>query len=393
MYDEEREEREFSWANLFIKVIIALIIILFIIWVISLINRKSSNETNTVTDSVFSENISKLKEVGKEYFKSRELPKNTSDIEKVTLEKLYAEKKLAVLKDKKGKKCSAKNSYVSVEKKDDEYEMKVYLECGNESDYELVTIICNEHCSNAICDNEKDDINDNIKYQYSKTSGGSWSAWSDYSDWSTNSVNENDTTNVETKVETLSYDSSIFAGNAVCENVDGYRLLSKENGICNYSKMETISSDPICPTVSGYELIVEYGFVCIYGKYNVSITSISSNCPNGYKTSDGICVDSSREHILKEGTCPSDYFKSGSVCAKNEIIKIAKDASCPTDQILKNGKCYSKTVKTTNVTYYRYRTRSYVGGTTTYKWSNSNNDKKLLSEGYILSGVKGMLEK
>ena len=40
------------------------------------------------------------------------------------------------------------------------------------------------------------------------------------------------------------------------------------------------------------------------------------------------------------------------------------------------------------VTYYRYRTRSYISGTTKTAWSSTQNDKDLLNAGYVLTGNK-----
>ena len=59
---------------------------------------------------------------------------------------------------------------------------------------------------------------------------------------------------------------------------------------------------------------------------------------------------------------------------------------------MSEGKCYKDTTHTEtvtgtkNVTYYRYRLREYTGGTTTYKWSTSNNDRSLINAGYRLTG-------
>ena len=39
-----------------------------------------------------------------------------------------------------------------------------------------------------------------------------------------------------------------------------------------------------------------------------------------------------------------------------------------------------------SVTYYRYRTRSYHAGTESIKWSSSENDQNLLSQGYHFTG-------
>ena len=66
--------------------------------------------------------------------------------------------------------------------------------------------------------------------------------------------------------------------------------------------------------------------------------------------------------------------------------------SCATGQTLQNGKCYAnvtstqKVTDTRNVTYYRYRERTYVGGTIDYRWSRSNNDTSLINAGYRLTG-------
>ena len=554
MYDEERN---FSWTDLFIKVIVALIIILFAVWLLSLSNRGVSNSLDVITDNIFSENIDKMKEVGKEYFTTERLPKKVGDVEKITLEKMYNDKMLLTLKDKKGNACSAKDSYVSVEKVDNEYQMKVYLECGKNSDYVIVTMGCYNYCKTDICEknesiddsnnNSKETINNsdsNVEYQYSKMTGGSWSAWGSFSNWSLTSISQNDSTDVETKVvkENYTYDKNVtenkFMGNATCTNVSGYTLVSNENGVCSYSKIETTASNPVCPNVSGYTLVNRIGFTCSYsgtsndtknpvcpsvsgytfvsrngftcnysktsndtknpvcpsvsgytfvsrngftcnysktttsnseytlsyystgsgsyipkdtksyhyvqksadyvykcdntcgmkwyytytiykkvyktisttttkiascpaGYYKSGSTCIKStstnitktaSCSTGYDKSGNTCIKKTSSNITKEASCPNGYYKSGSVCANNNVKRITTDVSCPSGQTISNNKCYKKVssvVKETgtkNVTYYRYRTRSYVGGTTDYKWSSLKNDKQLLDVGYKLTG-------
>ena len=59
---------------------------------------------------------------------------------------------------------------------------------------------------------------------------------------------------------------------------------------------------------------------------------------------------------------------------------------------MKNGKCYRTETRietitgVKDVTYYKYRTRTYSGGTVDYKWSTSNKDTSLLNAGYKLTG-------
>ena len=91
-------------------------------------------------------------------------------------------------------------------------------------------------------------------------------------------------------------------------------------------------------------------------------------------------------------SCPSGYTRSGNACTKATSMIKTSNAMCASGEKLSGGKCY-KTVTTTrtvteerNVTYYRYRIREYVNGTTEYKWSRSNNDKSLLDAGYTLTG-------
>ena len=372
MYDYEREEREFSWTNLFIKVIIALIIILFIIWVISLINRKSSKTTDVVMDSVFSENISNMKDVGKKYFTSEKLPEKDGDVYTITLEDLYSKKLLPTLKDKNGDSCSAKKSYVSVKKVSDEYEMKVYLECGETSDYLLLAMICNDYCSNNMCDKEHDgseDIDlDNTEYQYSKTVGGTYSNWGDYSSWSTNSVKKNDTTDVDTKVvkENYTYDKTItenkFVGNASCASISGYTLVSNSNGICSYSKIEVTSINPSCPNVSGYSLVNRTGFTCSYS--GTSSSTKDPECPSvsGYTFTgrNGFtCNYSKTTNSTKNPECPSvsGYTFTG---RNGFTCNYSKSTTSSTDYIL---------------VYYSTGSGSYVPkDTTTYHYVQKSAD-------------------
>ena len=90
------------------------------------------------------------------------------------------------------------------------------------------------------------------------------------------------------------------------------------------------------------------------------------------------------------------YDRTGNKCYKDvsEIITEELNKSCPSGykKTSDGTKCYKEVTSvehvtgTRNVTYYRYRLREFVGGTVDYKWSTSNNDKKLLDAGYKLTG-------
>ncbi len=407
-YDDEIEERTFSWSDLFIKVIIVLIFILFTIWLISLPNRKNRNSTNNINTNVnaFSENINQMRDVGQSYFTTERLPENVGDVKKITLERMYKNKMLLTLTDKNGKACSAKNSYVSVEKMNNEYQMKVYLECGDDSDYIIVTMGCYNYCKTAdICekesvlDKEEGDntviSNPNTEYQYSKSTGGVWGAWSQFSNWLTTSVAKNDYTDVETKVVSEQNGSSerVLTGVASCPAVNNYRLASNVNGVCTYVTDGTSTSNPTCPSVSGYTLSGRNGFTCNYTKTGTSTSNPTCPSVSGYTLSgrNGFtCNYSKTGTSTSNPTCPSvsGYTLSGRngfTCNYTKTGTSTSNPTCPSVSGYKltsrNGfTCnYSKSgTSTTNPTcpsVSGYKLTSRNGFTCNYSKTNTNNSK------------------
>ena len=287
MYEEDKR---FSWTNLFIKLIIVIIFILFTVWLLSLstksVTRGMSNSLDVLTDNIFSQNVEKMKEVGKSYFTTERLPQKIGEVKTLSLAKMYDENLILEIKDKNGNACSAKNSYVSVEKMENEYQMKVYLECGEESDYVKVIMGCYNYCDKDIC--EKQDIPETkaMEYEYSKTSGGSWGPYGNWSEWSKTSVTKNNYRDVETKVvkEEYSYDknetNSVYTGVATCPEVDGYSYTGINNGVCSYERIVTDVKDPAsCPATNGdYKLISQNGFTCNYSKSTYG-TTVPRTCP------------------------------------------------------------------------------------------------------------------
>ena len=83
------ENRRFSWSDLFIKVILVVIFVLFTVWLLSLSNKGLSNSLDVLTDNIFAQNIEKMKEVGKEYFTIERLPEKIGEIESVLSKYLY----------------------------------------------------------------------------------------------------------------------------------------------------------------------------------------------------------------------------------------------------------------------------------------------------------------
>ena len=403
------ENRRFSWTDLFIKVILVIIFVLFTVWLLSLSNKGLSDSLDVLTNNIFSQNMEKMKEVGKEYFTIERLPEKVGDVKTLTLEKMYEKKLLLELTDKHGNACSAKNSYVSIEKYENEYQMKVFLECGEESDYIIVIMGCYDYCDTDICelDEEKEETTE-IEYQYKKTTGGKWSDWGKWSEWSKVSVTETNYRDVETKVETeeYSYDKTVteikYAEvEATCpsgyqKTSDGTKCYktnttykyenptcptlssewsepSRTGFTCSYTKTVTYTENPTCPdrTSEGWTYTSRNGFTCNYSKevvtsYQEEVTEkktcysqkvvkpcdacapVIQNIPYDCSTTSYVTkYKTETETDTKTATCPSGYTKSGDLCKKNDTITDTKTATCPSGYTQSGNEC-KKTI-TNNV--------------------------------------------
>ena len=98
--------------------------------------------------------------------------------------------------------------------------------------------------------------------------------------------------------------------------------------------------------------------------------------------------------------CKTGYKLSGTKCSKEITNTDTKNASavegkysCNTGYTLNGTKCTKKTVKTIEIKYYRYATRSCIGGSSDIKWSKNSNDKTLIDSGYVKTGNKKLITK
>lgn len=384
MYEENRR---FSWTNFFIKGIIIIIFVLFTVWLLSLSNKGISNSLDVLTDNIFAENIDRMKEAGKGYFTDERLPQKVGEVKSISLAKMYDEKLILEIKDKYGNACSATNSYVSIEKMDNEYQMKVYLECGEESDYIIVIMGCYTYCESDICERRTPtDTAKEIEYEYKKTTGGKWSDWGNWSEWSKVGISKTEYREVETKTvkEEYSYDKTVYENeyvsfetscpsgynktsdgkcvkyetketytkpNACAKEYNGYTLVSQNGFTCNYKKNTTVTKGPnACPsTYDGYTLESQDGFTCNYVK-TVSTTVSANACPNTYKgynfyAQDGLickyskvvdsymvrdcetCVPYQQNiyaYTTSKTTCPSGSVESNNTCVTYKKVPLSK---------------------------------------------------------------------
>ena len=401
MYEENRR---FNWTNFFIKGIIVIIFILFTVWLLSLSNKGINNKLDVLTDNIFSQNIDKMKEVGKSYFTTERLPQKVGEVKTLTLAKMYDENYILELKDKDGHACSAKNSYVSIEKMENEYQMKVYLECGEESDYIVVIMGCYDYCDTDICEKkeEKEEVkpvvnpttNTYTEYEYKKVIEGYWTEYGSWSEWSKVSVTNTDYRQVETKTvsEESSHDIKVtdtrYADlilscpdtyklsngkcvkqiktttttkpNACPSTYNGYTLVSQNGLICNYKTTKPATSSPVCDPKYGngtYSSISN--FTCYYKESTSSCSQVASQvlvpkycgsiiCGQYYETTYTTVCSPSTKTTSKSAYCKSGYTNINGICTLTEKTNIQSETTCPSGYSKVNNTC-SLTKESTDV--------------------------------------------
>ena len=333
------ENRRYGWSNLFLKIIIVIIFVLFTVWLLSISNKGLSNSLDVLTNNIFAQNMEKMKTVGKEYFTTERLPKKIGEIETLTLKEMYEKKLILELFDKNGNACDVEDSYVSVEKLDNEYQMKVNLECLDREEFIIVIMGCYDYCETDICEKveiKEESSNKKIEYQYVKTTGGYWKDYGNWSDWSTVSVGATDYRQVETKKETeeYTYDKVVTKNeyvelNATCPS--GYKKTS-DGKKCYKATTNSDYASPVCPSVSGYDNIGRNGFACSYVKNSVDTITKDATCPSGYSKSGNNCVKTSTD--TKNPTCPSvsgytNTSRDGFTCNYVKTSTDTKNPICP----------------------------------------------------------------
>ena len=395
----DEDNRKGSLASFFIKLIMIIIFAIFALWLLSSVSKGLSNNMNdinnslnTLKDNIFYENILKMKEAGKEYFTIERLPQNVGDVKSLTLREMYDKKLLLELKDKNGNTCSAENSYIRVEKFDKEYQMKVYLECGEEKNYITVIMGCYDYCSTTICEKKDNNNNNNtiinnnhIEYEYKKTTDGYWTNFGSWSEWSKIEINKTNYRDVETKTidEQYTYDKTITSNQYVnfgtscptgytktsdgtkCYKVDittqttnpvcpatynGYKLVSRNGFECSYALTSTNTSNPVCPTKYGNGTYTNISnFTCYYKvagecqriSYQELVTDYCGTiiCGQHYETRyKTVCQPDTT--ISTPASCKAGYTNINGICTSTSIKNTTvRNASCPSDYNENNNTC------------------------------------------------------
>ena len=418
------DERRINIVKVLLKLIVVVLVILFSAWIVTKIcSNNNPINSDKLVDQVFQDNLNRMKEVGISYFTLERMPKNVGDKEKITLQDMYDKNLILEVRDEENNLCSDTDSYIEVEKYNDEYQMKVNLSCSNRKDYIIVVMGCYNYCKNEICE-KQDVITDSnngsqqnmvIEYEYYKATNGKWTDWSAWSAWQKTYLEPTEYRKVETKVvqEDYTYESTIeedeYADviiscpsgyslnsegtkckkisnettNPVCPTISGYTLYNQDGFTCKYKSNTTVSQ--VCPSLNGYTIISNQssGWTCVYKKYlrqgqglsvpqNTSTriyefvtTALIHDCDTCSYYSGVIYNIFARK--TQSAVCPSGYTKIGNSCVKTKT----NAATCPSG--------YEKINNTCKKVYYKSIIKSCPTGFTLTNETNQRCYKKVTS--------------
>lgn len=150
MYAEE-EKRSFPLRDFLLKLLLIIIFVLLLVWLLPIPDLTGLN------NRIFNANVNEMKEAAISYFTTERLPQKEGDSVTLTLQEMLDMKLILPFTDKNGDSCDTQKSYVTLTKKETEYEMKVYLKCNEEEDYIIVHLGCYSYCESAICEKEEEE--------------------------------------------------------------------------------------------------------------------------------------------------------------------------------------------------------------------------------------------
>lgn len=433
MYTAENKN-SFSFKNVILQFLFVALFIFIMIWLFPLKsdlkrveNKLESTQTDfsVLYDRIFNENVIAMKDGAKSYFTTSRLPKNVGDKVKMTLREMLNAKIVLPFTDKNGDVCDEEASYVEITKYEDEYVMKVNLKCGEQENYLLVYMGCYDYCSTTICEKNPSDVttpiiypvqpvvpdididididnNNNItiivpptptpepdpipeptpiyktRYEYKKVIAESYSEWSE---WSTEIPESKDTREIQfrtveskvligyNRVTSDDYSKPIFGTvdavvgqvtKTYCESYDYVATGEVVYTDWQYQYTASFKTAPVSTETVKYEKVGDYNWYC------------EDDCSSGtvflYKVYTRTPANVATYECTSTKTVPTAV-----VAQKTVITGYEQKASM------------EPVYETRTRTEYRYRDIINKQSEDT-KWSNTDNDTELLSQGYVLTG-------
>lgn len=313
MYEETKSS--IDWKGIFLKVIIAFLIVLIAVKGYTTLKGDDNKTVKTTTETTaeskssatFTANIEKLRNAGEEYYSTNKdkLPASEGNTTMVTLNELIDAGILTTLSDEEGKNCDGESSYVTAIKEGEKTKIKANLVCGSASSYSLVYMGENDSettnetststattysntsssstsnkttttsCNTSTCTTPSVTVNTNVSQKVSINSGSS-----NEKTTSSNSNSSSNSTNVKTTYYTVSFDSN-----------GGSRQYASQT-----VKKNNTAYNPGTTTKSGYTFI---GWYLNGTKYDFS-TPVTSNITLVAKFTKNYNDDSDNEHYNRE---------------------------------------------------------------------------------------------
>ncbi len=151
MYTEYEEKKGFPIRDFLIKLVLIIIFVLLLLWLLPIPNMEGIN------NSIFNANVQTMKDAAINYFTTERLPQKVGDKVTLTLQEMLDLKLLLPFTDKNGDTCDVKNSYVTLEKLETEYQMTVHLKCKGQEDEIVVYLGCYSYCTTDICEKKEEE--------------------------------------------------------------------------------------------------------------------------------------------------------------------------------------------------------------------------------------------
>ena len=368
MYSNERGSR-FSILDIIVKLIFAALFIFILIWLF----EKNVPNMKPFYSNVFRENIKYMQEAGESYFTDDKLPKEIGDTNRISLADMFDKKLVLPFVDEDGNSCNQYDSYVSVTKTDNGYELKTNLVCNKESDYTVKILGCHNYCKDALC-SKTCSVEQITEYKYKKLSNvttykcpsgykksGKYCVKSKLVD--SKSANKTTTT---TKVITVDATKVIDSGTKkLLETIRVKNNDSYEKVYINAIKETTSGTttttkvyvDPIKSTSSGSSSTVKEAYSCqktktVRESYDCTKYKTETQCTTKYKKEAYSCQ------------CSTKYVGGVYKTSCNTCYKSVPYQSCSEVKKSYTDTCYRDVTKTYTDTCYRDKTVTTPGSTT-----------------------------
>jgi len=160
MYNERNDS--FSVKAIILKLLFLVLFVFLLLWLLPKVIKfpesqvAQSPNLDPFYDQIYINNITAMKEAAISYYTLQRLPQKVGDKVSITLAEMLEKKLLIPFTNKDGNACDVIESYVEVEKLEEEYLMKVQLSCPDKTDYILVYLGCYDYCEGLVCE-KKDD--------------------------------------------------------------------------------------------------------------------------------------------------------------------------------------------------------------------------------------------